>query len=75
MQGAQYVWPQLELRDFWRWLMTLLGAASIAYGLLRKQIRLRDGSVVRKPLPKALVRAWFVLLGVSAMIMALSYKG
>lgn len=53
--------------------MLAFGSALIAYGLLRKQIKLRDGTVVRNSVPKALARSWFVLLGFAVIIMAVTY--
>ncbi len=73
MQGAYYSWPEFRLEELWRWLMTAFGFALMVYGLVRKKIKLRDGTIVRKPLYKVLARSWFVLFGIFVIMMAISY--
>src|SRR5215831_2009347 len=58
------------MRAFNAILMSGLGMVAIGYGLLNKQMRLRDGSAIKPGWPTLLARVWFVFLGAVFVILA-----
>jgi len=65
------VWPALAIDDLWRWIMITSGALAIAYGLFKKQMQLRNGTFIRRPVPELLARCWLVLIGICSIALAL----
>jgi len=55
--------------------MSCLGLIAIAYGLLNKKMRFRDGREIKAGWPRGLARTWFVALGIVLLVLAIRQLG
>jgi hypothetical protein len=58
------------MRAFEAALMCGLGVSAIAYGLLNKQMRFRDGRAVKPGWQSGMARTWFIVLGATVLVLA-----
>jgi len=82
IQSILVCWPSWTVRDGWRWVMLLLALLLIAHSIFSRNMRMRDsstwrgilrGRVVTKRWQNIYMRTLYVVIGVGALVLAVTF--